>query len=409
MNPTGRPALDARIGAAFGASAPLLRRFGMLAGAMMAFAFAVFCVKLVMDLNAPGYGGESMQIDFVAFWGAARLALAGDVISAFDPDVLRAALALPPETPEGDLLWLYPPGWHIAIMPLGLLPFSAAYILFSALTIAAFSAALRPLAAPLPGGIPLVLAGPAVLIILTLGNNSLLWTAGLAGALAALAQRRMALAGLLIALLTLKPQLGLLIPFALAAGGYWRAFLWASAGSVAIAAASTAVAGTEYWAAFFSMLRFMTELMQTDIVRFERMMTWYALLRLGGFGHAVAFPAQVAVTIACIAAVSWVWSRRAATMDLKSAALCTAIPLATPYAYHYEMTLTLVAAMFLARDGFGAGRGARLWLLALWLGPIPGLALLGALPPALYAAPLLSATLAVCVLRAAGAPREFPA
>jgi len=383
-------ALAARIEAAFGASAPLLRRFGLLAGAMMAFAFATFVVKMVIDINAPGYHGEAIKIDFVAFWGAAKLALAGNPISAFEPDILRPALSLPPDVEEGDLLWLYPPGWHIVIMPLGLLSFPAAYILFSLVT----------LAAPLPGGIPLVLAGPAVIIILSLGNNSLLWTAGLAGALAALAQGRMVLAGLLIALLTLKPQLGLLIPFALAAGGYWRTFLWAAIGSIVIALLSTAVMGIAYWKAFFTVMRFMSELMQTDIVRFERMMTWYALVRLAGFGHAVAFPVQVAVTLGAIAAVSWIWSRPGATTDLKSAALCIAIPIATPYAYHYEMTLTLVAAMFLARDGFGATRGARLWLLALWLGPIPGLALLGHLPPAIYAAPLLTATLALCVWRA---------
>jgi hypothetical protein len=105
--------------------------------------------------------------------------------------------------------------------------------------------------------------------------------------------------------------------------------------------------------------------------------------------------------VATVVAVSWVWSRRDAGADIKAATLCIAIPLATPYAYHYEMTLTLAAAVFLARDGFGATRGERLWLLALWLGPVPGLALLGMVPPVVYAAPLLTATLVLCVSRAA--------
>lgn len=59
------------------------------------------------------------------------------------------------------------------------------------------------------------------------------------------------------------------------------------------------------------------------------------------------------------------------------------------------------AALFLARDGFGATRGARLWLLALRLGPVPAPVLLGNLPPAIYAAPLLTATLGLCLGRAA--------
>jgi hypothetical protein len=393
------PADATRIEATFGTAAPLIRRFAILAAGLMAFAFLANTAKMVIEINAAGFDGQAVQLDFTAFWAAAKLALAGDAVSAFDPNALRAAQALPSGTPEGDLLWLYPPAWHIAIMPLGYLPFSAAYVVYSAIVFAAFAAALRPLATPVPGGVALVLAGPAVLIILILGNNSLLWTAGLVAALAAMAQGRAVLAGLLIALLTLKPQLGVLIPFALAFGGYWRTALWACIGTVVIAALSTAAMGIDYWSYFFAMLRFMSDLMQTEIVSFERMMTWYALIRLGGAGHDIAFPVQLAVSAAAAASVAWVWSRRAASADIKAATLCIAIPLATPYAYHYEMTLTLAAALFLVHDGFGANRGQRLWLLALWLGPVPGLAFLGHLPPAIYAAPLLTATLGLCLAR----------
>ena len=394
-------ALTRRIEATFGAAAPSIRYFAILAAALMAIAFLANAAKMVMELNAPGFDGQAIQIDFTAFWAAAKLALAGDAASAFDVNVLRTAQALPSDQPPGDIFWLYPPAWHIAIMPLGLLPFSAAYLVYSALTFAAFSLALRPLAAPLPGGTALVLATPAVLIIMLLGNNSLLWTAGLVAALGALSQGRTVLAGLLIALLTLKPQLGLLIPFALAFGGHWRTALWACIGTALITVASTAAMGIDYWGHFFTALRFMSELMRGDVVFFDRMMTWYALIRLGGAGHDVAMPVQLAVTALTMAAVAWAWSRRAAGADIKAATLCIAIPLATPYAYHYEMTLTLAAAMFLARDGFGAGRGARLWLLALWLGPVPALVLQGYLPAAIYAAPLLTATLGLCLWRAA--------
>ena len=391
----------ARIEVAFGPARPSIERFAMLAGLMMVFSFVAYVIGMIVEINGAGYDGEAIQIDFTAFWAAAKLAIEGDAISAFDPNALRAAQALPSDHPPGDLLWLYPPAWHMVIIPLGLLPFTSAYIVYSAVTFAAFAAALRPLATPRPGGVALVLAGPAVLIIMILGNNSLLWTAGLVAALSAMNHGRAVLAGLLIALLTLKPQLGLLIPFALAFGGHWRTILWACIGTVAIAVLSTAAMGVDYWSHFLNMMRLMSDLMQTDIVRFERMMTWYALIRLGGGGHELAFPIQLAVTALAAASVAWVWSRPGAGTDIKAATLCIAIPLATPYAYHYEMTLTLVAAMFLARDGFGASRGARIWLIALWLGPVPGLALLGHLPPAIYAAPLLTATLALCLMRAA--------
>lgn len=400
LQPTD-PALEARIAATFGAAAPTIRKFALLAAGLMVLAFAAYTAQMVLEINAPGFDGQAVQIDFTSFWAAARLALAGDAASAFDVNVLRDAQQLPSDTPAGDILWHYPPGWHILIVPLGLLPFSAAFILYSALVFAAFAMALRPLAAPLPGGVALVLAAPAVLTIMKLGNNSILWVAGLAAALAAMTQGRAALAGLLIGLLTLKPQLGILIPFALAFGGYWRTVLWACIGAVLVALVSTAVMGVAYWADFFAMLGFVSELMKTDIVRFERMMTWYALARYAGAGHALAFPLQLAVTAIAAASVAWVWSRRGASLDVKAATLFTLIPLATPYAYHYEMLHALIAALFLARDGFGAGPGARLWLLALWLGSVPGLALEGVFPTVLYAPPLLSATLALCLWRAA--------
>ncbi|HUF88343.1 MAG TPA: glycosyltransferase family 87 protein [Thermohalobaculum sp.] len=408
---TGRPGREApggqeRAGAASGADASRLRRFGWTVAGVMAFAYVSFAMQMLIEVNAPGFAGEAVRIDFTAFWAAAKLGLAGTPLAAFDPDTLRAALALAPDTPPGDLLWLYPPAWHLAVMPLGLLPFSAAYLVYSAVAWGAFAAAARPFAAPLPGGVPLVLAGPAVLIALMLGNMSLLWTAGLLGALWALAAGRPVLAGLVIAALTVKPQLGLMIPVALVAGGHWRAIAWAVAGTAALVALSTAALGVEYWAHFFAGLRLMSGLMTTEIMHFDRMMTWYALLRLGGVPHGLALPVQIGVALAAAAVVGRVWSLARPSADLKAATLCLAVPLATPYAYHYEMTLALAAALFLARDGFGATVRARVWLVALWLGPLLSLVLAGTLPPAVYTAPLVAASLGLCAVRAMRAERS---
>ncbi len=400
--------VEVRIASAFGDGMPRLERFARLSAIMMALGVAIYVVSVVVKINAPGYQGEAVQIDFAAFWAAARLALAGEPLAAFDIGRLQVAMALPPDTPGGEMLWLYPPGWHMVITPFGLLPFSLAFTVYSALSYLAFALAVRPLAAPLPGGLALMLAGPAIVLILKFGNNSLFSTAALIAALGALGQGRAALAGCFIALLTLKPQLGVLIPVALIAGGYWRVIGWATAGTVAIAAVSTLVMGVAYWGAWFETLRFMSELMQTDLVRFYLMITWYALARFWGIAHEAAFVIQMTFTLVSAAAVAWVW-RRPVNFDLKAATLCIAILVAAPYAWHYEMSLALAAAMFLARDGFGATTGARLWLFALWIGQVPGLALEHEVPPAVYSAPLLTATLGLCLWRAARAPEPVPA
>ena len=403
---TKDPALESRIAASFGDLGPNVRRFAVMAGGLMAFAFVLNTVKIVMEINASDFVGEAVKIDFTAFWAAARLAVEGRATDAFDVTVLREALQTPMATDKGDIFWLYPPGWHIAIMPLGYMPFSVAYIVYSLVSLTFYCLVMWPLARPLPGGIGLVLAGPAVLIILTLGNNSLLWTTGLVGAIAAIGHGRLVVAGLCIALLTLKPQLGVLIPFALVSGGYWRTAAWAVVGVVALTATATLAMRADYWLHFLRSMEFISGVMQSDLVKFGLMLTWYAFVRIMGAGHEIAQVVQIAVMIGCAVATSWVWSRRNVTLDLKAATLCVAIPLATPYAYHYELTLALAAAMFMARDGFGATLGERLWLLALWLGPVPGLALLGQVPPVIYAAPLLTVTLVLCLRRACRAGRE---
>jgi hypothetical protein len=393
------PTSDAvrRIDASLGPARQSLRRVSMAAGLSAAGVFAVYTLMLIVEINRDGYGGNSIQIDFTAYWAAAKLALAGHPLDAFDPPTLTAAQELPPGAAGTDLRWLYTPAWLLVISPLGLLPFSSAFLIYSFISFAVFATATRPLATPVSGGPVLVLAAPAVIFSLMLGNISLLWTAGLLGALTALAHGRAAVAGCLIALLTVKPQLGLLIPLALIAGTHWRAFFWASGVSIAIAAAPTAVFGLDGWLAFLAAMESMWDHVRGNTVRYDWLVTWYATARLAGIGHEVAILLNTVVTVACGIAVFLVW-RRPVSTDIKAATLCVAIPLATPYAYHYEMTLGLAAAIFLIRDGFGATRGARFWLLALWLGPLPGIAT--PITPAMYAPALLTATLALCVWRA---------
>lgn len=189
------------------------------------------------------------------------------------------------------------------------------------------------------------------------------------------------------------------MPVALLATRQWRVLGWALAGTLAIAAASTAAMGAGYWAHWLGTLQGMSDLMGSELVRFNLMITWYALARFWGLAHEAAFPLQLGMTLAAAIGVAWVW-RRPVTPDLKAATLCVAIPLATPYAWHFEMSLALVAGLFLARDGFGGSLGARVWLLLLWLGQVPGVALREVMPPAFYAAPLLTATLGLCLWRA---------
>ena len=364
-----------------------------------AYLFLAYLFVKAYELVASDVLLPAQRIDFVAFWAAAKLTLAGEPLSAFDQVALTEAGGYP-GAETGSFYWHYPPGFLLLIAPLGALPYWAAWIVFVLGSLVCLALAVRRPAEVLPGGWRLLTVAPVVLIgCLAIGQNSVLWTAALVAALWAMRRERPAAAGLWIALLTLKPQLGVLIPVALVAARQWRVIAWASGLAAALVVASTIPFGTAYWGHFLADLDGTVQRMEQGFV-LPPLTSFYGFIRILGAGHEAALWAQLAVSVAVVAAIAWIWSRRNVSYDLKCAALCAAIPLVTPYAYYYEMVLTLAAAMFLVRDGFGRGAFARLWLLIVWFGPVPALYLPSVTTVAVGATPIVAVTTAICLIRA---------
>jgi hypothetical protein len=95
----------------------------------------------------------------------------------------------------------------------------------------------------------------AVFVNLTHGHNGFLTAALFAGALANLETKPL-LAVLLYGLLAYKPQFGVMIPLALAAGGYWRSFDAAAVTILLLVLTVTALFGVEVWTAFLDASHF---------------------------------------------------------------------------------------------------------------------------------------------------------
>jgi len=363
-------------------------------------AIAVYAPVLAGFLSRAGSNpAGTVKIDFAALWAAGRLALEGKVLAAFDPARLEAAMRLPASELPAGLRWLYPPAMLMLVVPLGLMPFLPAWVVFSAGSLAAYGRAVWGLAGSLPGGHWYALASPAVLQVLAIGQVSLLWTAGLVAALAALARGRGASAGALIALLTLKPQLGLMIPVALIAAGEWRAVAWAAIWSAGLVALASAAVGIGYWQGFAEALAAVGDMAAEGRLRTELMLSPYAAARELAAGHWPALAVQAAATLALAGAVWWLWRRPG---DWARAGLCLAAPLATPYAYHAEWVLVLAGALYLARAGAWRS-GAGLALMALiWLGATPLIPVAEAVAIPLFGLPLITLGLGRALIGAAG-------
>jgi hypothetical protein len=375
---------------------PLLpKRLGAVVLAVGLVALVAYVGGVVLVINSADFEAESWLVDFTAFWGAARLALEGNAVAAFDPDALAAAQGARSLDGMHEMRWHYPPGWLAVIAPLGLLPFSVAWISFGLVSVGLFLAAIRPLARGIPGALSWVLAAPAVLLSLAIGSNGLLAGACMTAAVAALGAGRQVRAGLLIALMTLKPGLGLLIPPVLLAGRQWIAIAAAILGTSVIVAASTALFGADYWLHFFAELGRVSNSLAAGSHPYPRMITWYGFARVTGLDHDAALGLQAAALAVVSVAVGLLWTREQVPFELKGAAFLFGLTLATPYAFYYEMVFSLAAILFLLRSGMAWPTAAWVLFGLIWATPALGLGLSGLAPVALIAAPLQSLGLAL--------------
>ncbi len=317
--------------------------------------------------------GLSVPNDFSVMWAAGKLALQGRAVEAFDVDILNRTRNLPPWTGDAGyrMGWHYPAHFHALVMPFGLMPFMIAWLLFSLAGLTAFAVAARRLIPSGPAAI-IAIASPAVLMCLIQGQNTLIVGALLAGFLAALRAQNVVLAGVLLGLLTIKPQFGPLLPLILIVSGAWRIIGWAIVTVAVLFAASFLWVGADYWAAFLDGIAITDEWIRTGWLPRHLMVTWYAFGLASGLDPDQAKWLQMGAALAVAVLVLWAWHRDDLTFERKAAVLTIAIPLVTPYAYFYDLVLPVLGAGLLL-----AMRGPRdplrlVAVVAIWALPTLG-------------------------------------
>ncbi len=149
--------------------------------------------------------------DFVNVWAAGQLTLDGNPAAAYDwPTHRTVEVHAVGHDFDGYYGWHYPPTFLFVAAALATLPYLPAAILWLAATLSAFVAAMATILGGRTG--LLVACGfPAATWNVTAGQNGFL-TAALIGGTLGLMERRTALAGVCLGLLTYKPQFGLLFP-----------------------------------------------------------------------------------------------------------------------------------------------------------------------------------------------------
>lgn len=290
------------------------------------------------------------QRDFVNYWMAARMTLSGTEMGLFTHDIYFAHLQELFGKNIEIRSWSYPPHFLLMLWPLGYLDYELALAVFLAGSLALFVASIvifRAKMAPQSNGAIVACAvfGFAVMQ-LDATQNGFLTAAFLLLGLAWMKERPL-LAGLTFACLTIKPQLGFLIPVLLLWDRNWPAFLWSAAFALALVGASAALFGIESWGSYLTQTLAYQRTVMTDWygVFLLMMPTAFGSARALGATPATAMLVQWPVSIAGAALVAWLLSRERDPLHRCFIAVCGTFVI-TPYAFNYDMgALSAIAAM----------------------------------------------------------------
>ena len=336
--------------------------------------------------------GLVLAQDWMVYHEASSAVLAGDLALLSDGVRFTEALALRfQDVLSGGLMlrpWVYPPPFLLLILPLGILGPMASYVAFLLVGFAGLLLAIQAWPASREQRAVLIVstaASPAAMFTLLAGQNAFFTAALLVGGLAMLG-RTPAMAGALLGLLVFKPQLAVLVPVALLAGGHRRALIAAGCSAAMLSLASLAAFGTAPWVGWFRlMLGTTSQFSQWEATGRQSGMSVYACIY--AICHVDAL-SRLGQDVMCIVA-AWLVAhvfRAQVRLPIRAAALLLATGLAAPHFSNYDMLIGCFGASLVWLEGVERGfrPGELVLCLICWAAPLtfsPRLTLLGATTP----------------------------
>jgi hypothetical protein len=332
--------------------------------------FLSFCVMWVQWQAEPGI--SRLSGDFASFWTAGQLALEGHAADAYHraPHFAKQ-LALHGNPGWGYLGFFYPPFFLLLCAPFALAGYIPALVVWLLSTLAGYVAAVRAL---LPKSVTrgepvwLILLGyPAVAVNAGFGQNGFL-SAALLGGAAVWLERQPVLAGVCFGLLAYKPQLGVIVPLALAVTRRWRCFAAAAVTVILLSLAATLAFGWDIWPEFLAgMSGARRDWMEPfNPLYLQYWITVFGAVRLQGGPLVLAYGAQAFVTILAAALLIVALSqRRVRSGRAEVAAIAACVPFCSPFMLEYDLVILAIPMAWLMAEGLRTGfRRSEIFALA---------------------------------------------
>lgn len=303
--------------------------------------------------------GHMVGRDFAILWQAARLTAGGDVATVFDLARFHRIIETMAEHRLQLHLWSYPPHMLFVVLPLAALPYLWAYAAWVAVTSGGLSAAIY---AHIGGSrrnrllaCLLLAIAPATLINALAGQTGALLAALLVAGLG-LIDRKAIVAGILFGLMTVKPQLGLILPFYLAFTGRWTCFVSATVTTLLLVLASVLAFGADSWVSYVHNNFAVTAAVFDQATRLPSLMIPSAFMsaRILGAPASWSYVAQAAVALA-VAGLTLNAVRSPLAQGERTSLLLFATVLLPPYIHNYDLCIASCAILLSDRAFARAG------------------------------------------------------
>ncbi|MBI3701380.1 MAG: DUF2029 domain-containing protein [Afipia sp.] len=386
---------------------PIYRDILVFGGVLFALTAIAYVATISWIAPVPR-DGTSLAVgrDFLNFWMYGRAAWGANPSAFYDIGIYHDAIRNLLGYSLNGQNWSYPPSIMLLAAPFGKLGYLTALAIWTVLGLALFVTVARRQASDWRVLLP-VMMSPAALMCLISGQSAFVTGAILISAFALL-DRRPLVAGFLIGLLSIKPQLGLLFPFFLIASGRWWVFVAAAMTTIAIVALTTVIFGHQAWLDFIQKGLPVQGMVLADPDRIATPFFPTIFMNLRGINlpYAAAMIVQTAFSMFAVGSLVWVAAKRRDANPMTIMALffaCTVC--ASPYLLSYDLVPLTFAAIVMLATGQLDRMGRRLAQLVFW---IPALQLaLGTyhVPGSALVAPAFAAYL---VFRLRDAPKTAP-
>jgi alpha-1,2-mannosyltransferase len=321
-------------------------------------AAAALAVLSIVNI-ALAAAATSWQIgtDFRLPYAAAQIGLRDGWSHMYDQVLQRASvLALG----HSDLYQPYInlPPWAFLVAPLTLIPYPVAYAIWVTLMVASLVAAAL-LAAPPDRLVRVIYLGAAfgnleIALGPGFGQASALVALAIVGSWRLLKAERPVLAGLVLAAISVKPHIALLVPFALLLAGHTRAFLYWAGATAVLAAISLVALQPSGVQAYLSLLA-------TGPSYLVGLPAWTPAAMMG---TAVGLPVE-ALLVAGAAAAAWLYRRQGPEVPIAVGIVATLV--VVPYLHAQDFVVLVVAIWMLHRaqlEHLGSRALAVFWVAA---------------------------------------------